>query len=224
MTIVTYFPKKVTEAEFQTIGPLYLHWVLCPGQEKKKEGGSKGGTDCTGRYKGVQAVRPESVAGGGLPVHPLGLFMDKDYCRPFQQLCGQVKSVRFNVHIQSKLLQYMPVMGTHSIYQLRCLSSTVGQYLIITFLEVSEKDDVAFKTPILVGVSTEMRTQHLPATVLLRSAPRLEGSLYSMGTLNIVIGILEYYRQNRQRLALLYILATGKGLYNTKNIRQVTGT
>ena len=45
-----------------------------------------------------------------------------------------------------------------------------------------------------------------------------------MGILNIVIGILEYYRQNRQRLALLYILATGKGLYNTKNIRQVTGT
>ena len=26
---------------------------------------SKGGTACTGGYKGVRAVRPESVAGGG---------------------------------------------------------------------------------------------------------------------------------------------------------------
>ena len=37
----------------------------------------------------------------------------------------QVKSVRFNVHIQSKLLWHTPVMGTHSGYQLGCLSRTV---------------------------------------------------------------------------------------------------
>ena len=46
-----------------------LRRFLCPGQEKKKKGGgggrSKGGTACTGGYKGVQAVRSESVAGGG---------------------------------------------------------------------------------------------------------------------------------------------------------------
>ena len=38
---------------------------LCPGQEKIKGGGSKWGTTCTGGYKGVRAVRLESVAGGG---------------------------------------------------------------------------------------------------------------------------------------------------------------
>ena len=32
----------------------------------------------------------------------------------------------FNVHIQSKLLSHMPVMGTHSSYQLGCLSRTDG--------------------------------------------------------------------------------------------------
>ena len=32
---------------------------------EKKGGGNKGGTACTGRYKGVRAVRLESVAGGG---------------------------------------------------------------------------------------------------------------------------------------------------------------
>ena len=32
----------------------------------------------------------------------------------------------FNVHIQSKLLQHMPVMGTHSSYQLGCVSKTEG--------------------------------------------------------------------------------------------------
>ena len=45
-----------------------LRWFLCPRQEKKRwggGGGSKGGTTCTGGYKGVRAVRPESVAGGG---------------------------------------------------------------------------------------------------------------------------------------------------------------
>ena len=30
----------------------------------------------------------------------------------------------FNVHIQSKLLYHTPVMGTHSSYQLGCLSRT----------------------------------------------------------------------------------------------------
>ena len=37
---------------------------LCPGQEKNQKG-EEGRTVCTGRYKGVRAVRPESVAGGG---------------------------------------------------------------------------------------------------------------------------------------------------------------
>ena len=32
----------------------------------------------------------------------------------------------FNVHIQSKLLQHTPVMGTHSSYKLGCLSRTEG--------------------------------------------------------------------------------------------------
>ena len=32
----------------------------------------------------------------------------------------------FNVHIQSKLLQHTPVMGTHSSYQLGYLSRTEG--------------------------------------------------------------------------------------------------
>ena len=32
----------------------------------------------------------------------------------------------FNVHIQSMLLQYMPVKGTHSSFQLDCLSRTEG--------------------------------------------------------------------------------------------------
>ena len=34
--------------------------------EEKGGRGSKGGTTCTGWYKGVRAVQPESVAGGGL--------------------------------------------------------------------------------------------------------------------------------------------------------------
>ena len=32
----------------------------------------------------------------------------------------------FDVHIQSKLLEHTPVMGTHSSYQLGCLSRTEG--------------------------------------------------------------------------------------------------
>ena len=43
-----------------------LRRFLCSGQEKKGGGGcgvrGGGGGACTGRYKGVQAVRPESVA------------------------------------------------------------------------------------------------------------------------------------------------------------------
>ena len=42
---------------------------------------------------------------------------------------GQVRSGQvsvFNVHIQSKLLQHTPVMGTHSSYQLGCQSRTDG--------------------------------------------------------------------------------------------------
>ena len=42
-----------------------LRRFFCPGQEGKKRGGSKGGTACTDGYKGVRAVRPESVGGGG---------------------------------------------------------------------------------------------------------------------------------------------------------------
>ena len=39
--------------------------VPLSGTGKKEGGGSKGGTTCTGGYKGVRAVRPESVAVGG---------------------------------------------------------------------------------------------------------------------------------------------------------------
>ena len=39
-----------------------LRQFLCPEQEKK---GEEGGTACTGGYKVVRAVRPESVAGRG---------------------------------------------------------------------------------------------------------------------------------------------------------------
>ena len=43
-----------------------LRRFLCPGQEKKGGEGSKGGlAACNGGYKGVRAVWPESVAGGG---------------------------------------------------------------------------------------------------------------------------------------------------------------
>ena len=40
----------------------HLSWA--PGQEEKKGEGVRGAA-CTGGYKGVLAVRPESVAGGG---------------------------------------------------------------------------------------------------------------------------------------------------------------
>ena len=47
---------------------------LCPGQGGKG-GGSKGGAAFTGGYKGVRAVRPESVAGGmrNAPTRPVVL-------------------------------------------------------------------------------------------------------------------------------------------------------
>ena len=53
---------------------------------KKKGGGSKGGTACTGGYKGVRAVQPESVAGGGWfevlwnLECPVGLSQNKNMC------------------------------------------------------------------------------------------------------------------------------------------------
>ena len=50
--------------------------MLCPAQEKQNAGGGgEGGGDgvrgiaCTGGYKGVRAVRPESAAGGGWSRH-----------------------------------------------------------------------------------------------------------------------------------------------------------
>ena len=36
------------------------------------------------------------------------------------------KSIKFDVYIQNKLLWLMPVMGTHSSYELGCVSRTVG--------------------------------------------------------------------------------------------------
>ena len=47
--------------------------VLLSGTGEQK-GGGEGlrGTACTGGYKGVRAVRPESVAGGGISIQ---LFM-----------------------------------------------------------------------------------------------------------------------------------------------------
>ena len=39
--------------------------VPLSGTGKRGVGMRGGGTACTGRYKGVQAVRPRSVAGGG---------------------------------------------------------------------------------------------------------------------------------------------------------------
>ena len=42
-----------------------LRRFLCPGQEKREEGIGGWGTACTGGYKEVRAVRPESVADGG---------------------------------------------------------------------------------------------------------------------------------------------------------------
>ena len=66
-------------------------------------------------------------------------------------LLSQIKSIRFNVHIQRKLLQHTPVMGTHSSYQLCCLSRTVCQQLVVTLIEVSEKEEgvVALHLPAL---------------------------------------------------------------------------
>ena len=75
------------------------------------------------------------------------------------------------MHIQSKLLWYTPVIGTHSSYQLGCLS-TERLVVVVTLLEVSDREEgvVALHLPIgplktllWVGVGTKMRTQNLPA-------------------------------------------------------------
>ena len=58
-----------------------MHRFLCTGQGKKKGGG--GGVTCTGGYKGVQAVQPESVAGRGFEVLTLQAFLK--YFIIFQQ-------------------------------------------------------------------------------------------------------------------------------------------
>ena len=65
-----------------------LRRFLCPGQEKKR-GQEVRGTACTGRYKGVRAVRLESVAGGGIPVAPClplypSIFHGNQAVAPFQ--------------------------------------------------------------------------------------------------------------------------------------------
>ena len=54
------------------------------------------------------------------------------------------------MHIRSKLLQHTTAMGTHSSYQLGCLSRTLGQELVITLLEVSDREEgvVALHLPI----------------------------------------------------------------------------
>ena len=78
-----------------------------------------------------------------------------------------MKSIRFNVHIQSKLLYHTPVMGTQSRYQLGCVTRTV-----VTLLEVSEKEDGVealhlpkgqIKKPLCDGAGSEIRTQYIPA-------------------------------------------------------------
>ena len=76
------------------------------------------------------------------------------------------------MHIQSKLLQYTPVMGTYHSYELGCLYMTVCLYLVVTLLEVSEKEEALvalhlpigpLKKPLWVGAGNEMRTQYLSA-------------------------------------------------------------
>ena len=53
------------------------------------------------------------------------------------------------MHIQSKLLWYTPVIGTHSSYQLGCLS-TERLVVVVTLLEVSDREEgvVALYVPI----------------------------------------------------------------------------
>ena len=58
------FRASCCSARLFTSTGIGLRRFLCPGQEKKG-GGSKVGTACTGGYKGVRAVRPESVTSGG---------------------------------------------------------------------------------------------------------------------------------------------------------------
>ena len=45
---------------------------------------------------------------------------------PHYECVGCVVVRYFSVHIKNKLLQHTPVMGTHSSYQLGCLSRTDG--------------------------------------------------------------------------------------------------
>ena len=51
-------------------------------------------------------------------------------------------SIRFNVHIQSKLLEHTPIMGSHSSYCLGCLSRTEGLVVSSNLsLEGSDKEE-----------------------------------------------------------------------------------
>ena len=54
------FSARLSQAQVPS-----LCQFLCQGQEKKRGGGSKGRTACTGGFKVIQAVRLELVAGGG---------------------------------------------------------------------------------------------------------------------------------------------------------------
>ena len=79
----------------------------------KKGGGSKGGDAYTGGYKGVGAVRPESVAGGGWPLciryislmYPLSYFSFQpvlhEWCNKGRGMCYPVCGM---VHIKEPLL------------------------------------------------------------------------------------------------------------------------
>ena len=75
----------------------------------------------------IVGVRERRGCSGLTPIHwafknPLqvgaGIQMQIQY------QCQCQWQIRFNVHIQSKLLQHMHVVGTHSSYQLGCLSKT----------------------------------------------------------------------------------------------------
>ena len=58
-------------------------------------------------------------------------------------------------------------MGTHSSYQLGCLSWTDGQQLLVTLLEVSEREGCSGHTP-----------THLAFKTCLEPVPRYEPSTY----------------------------------------------
>ena len=69
------------------------------------------------------------------------------YNRKYYVLSASLNKKHF-LSFQSNLLYHTPVMGTHSSYQLCCVSHTPIRR--------------AFKNPICVGAGTEMRTQYLP--------------------------------------------------------------